>query len=120
MPHTPTPAAKHRAIPFTRTLGFSLGAFTVGGGAVALLFGPSASLYYALQASAQPTYAAMMLWLVLGLSLAHAVAGFWLVSRSMAESVAKYRASIAFVGIYVGLQIAHSAIAGMLYMQNAS
>jgi len=120
MPDTQAPAAEYRSIPFTRTLGFSLGIFTIGGAAIALLFGPSASLYYALQASAEPTHAAMMLWLVLGLSLAHAAAAFWLVSRAISDSVAKHRTSIAFAAIYVVFQLCHSAVAGILYMQNAS
>jgi nitric oxide reductase large subunit len=120
MTDTPAAAAESGKIPFTRTLGYSLGIFTIGGGAVALLFGPSASLYYALQASAQPTHAAMMLWLVLGLSLAHAAAAFWLVSRAISDSAAKHRSSIALAAVYVAIQLAHSIVAGMLYVQNAS
>jgi nitric oxide reductase large subunit len=120
MPDIQAPADEQTNVPFTRTLGFSLGIFTVGGGVAALLFGPSASLYYALQASAQPAHAAMMLWLVLGLSLAHAAAAFWLVTRSVSDSVARRRASIGLAGAYVILQLLHSVFGGVLYLQSAS
>jgi hypothetical protein len=62
----------------------------------------------------------MMLWLVLGLSLAHAAAAFWLVSRSVSDSVARRRASIALAGAYVILQLLHLVFGGVLYLQSAS